>query len=355
MPSEQAGKQLIITPSVGYLVTTSVNTKPQPQQTLPYIRQADGSCLAQATVTVLADGPALISGTVTLHDPLGERIVLAISIETELFLESPTLTLVQSESDEQATALLHISQQGAHTPVVLSTDKPNQFSFAIGNNPQIFTPTLTFTPVFAGTYVHVRYVPTGFGWHTARLTAKTPYSTQTVSLQGQVDWPLIWETQLRSLTVTRVQKVATLAILIVSALAYVGYAYWSRLNPGLDQSRNRVNTTVTLPDTALVRARVPIAETCNELSTDNSIATLSIQQEHDGISQAEQRKNPYVPRLVKKASNKKPSELTNLVQTWSQTQPDRRVIELQNQAELAKNANVSELEQELNQKRRKKY
>lgn len=367
LPSGRAGEQLILTPSVGYLLTTSVNPKSQPQQTLTYVLQADGSCLAQATVTVLADGPSLINGTVTLHEPLGERTVLRITIEPQLFLDSPALTFVQSEPGEPVTALLKISQQGANTPVFLSTDKPNRFSLAVGNKPTVFTPTLTFTPAFAGTYVHIQYTPSEFGGHRARLTAKTRYTTQTVSLQGRVDWQLIrrrlptwsdwrraWETPIRPPATTRVRKAVMLTLLLLSALAYVGYLYRYPPGPDLHQAQNKVGTTVTLPDTASVPDYIRLAAMPDESSTNPPVTTGRMDTKNGGNRAPKVQKHPYRLQVVNMPMLRGPSVLGSSTKTRSRVPSDPRILP-QTQVKLAKSAEESELEKELNQQKNRKH
>ncbi|SOD90456.1 hypothetical protein [Spirosoma fluviale] len=240
-PEEGAG-QLLIDVSPGYLLVTSAETTPKSSQTLHYVLQSDGSYLARATLTLVATGSGLINGRVTLRDPTNEVLILNVAIETQLFTSHSAITFPQTEPQESGSINLTIIQQGAHTPIVLSIDNPQQFSLATaGKNPH-HTANLTLIPAFEGSTICVRYTPGRAGQHTARLLIQTPYTTRTLPLRGQAsgwlgwvglsEWPgrrILNDSSVGQSSSRVSQKLGLLLLFTLAGLAGIAYLYWNPL------------------------------------------------------------------------------------------------------------------------------
>lgn len=298
--------RLLIEASAGYLLTTPSNTTPQPEQTVSYAIQPDGSRVARSTVTLLATGPSMVNGSVMLRDPLGEAVMLKIHVTSQISqpVLAPLLTVSGSELvfnrmevGEEGFAILKISQQGTDTPVLLSTDDPAQFGLATGVKELNFGSDLTLTPLPNGTYVHIRYRPNRTGRHLAHLFIEAPYDTKTVSLQGQAVGLLpIVLPKLRSSPHTRPsmrlpnpsaepdteglrpvarrpQKRAVPALLLLGlgGLGFAGYAYRCQIAPSLCPDRNEVEAIVAPVDTAFVSREATTPDVNKEkLLTNNA-------------------------------------------------------------------------------------
>lgn len=195
------GELRLIAPA-GYLLTTLVNKTPQPEQTLTYVRQPNGSYVAHGLVTLLTPSGETPVGAVRLEDPLGETLQLPIVADQTvaasagqpvLTVSTERVTFDKTPIGEESYAILRISQQHADTPVDVAvtnaigqdSDEWARFSIATGVRELIFTTGLNFVPAPGGTYLHLRYVPNRPGRHSARLLIETPFETKSVSLAGQ--------------------------------------------------------------------------------------------------------------------------------------------------------------------------
>lgn len=286
-PQEGFGR-LLIEASADYLLTTAASATPQPEQTVSYVIQPDGRRIARSTVTLLAAGPTIVNGTVTLRDPLGQAVMLRIEGARQAmqpFL-APMLTISGSELlfnrlelGEVGFAILKISQQGTDTPVVLRTDDPTQFELATGIKELNFGPDLTLTPSPGGTYIHIRYTPRRAGRHQAQLFIETPYDTKTVSLQGRavgllpivlpnlrlsprINPPARQTYQPAELDMpdlppapklSKKRTIPALLLVGLGGLGLAGYTYRCQIVPSLCQARDQTKAVTVPSDTAFVR------------------------------------------------------------------------------------------------------
>ncbi|MFD1143403.1 hypothetical protein ACFQ4C_19900 [Larkinella insperata] len=249
----QAGLQII--PSAGYLLKTPSGKSPQPELTLHYAKQDDGSYVARDTITLLVPGPAFLSGSVTLRDPLGEEMTLPVHIETILTVDDSPILFNEIEPGNETFAILKIGQYGADTPVIVSVDGSDYFTLAPGRTDPTATTTLTLTPTYTGTYIYIRYAPEKVGRHTATLLVDAPYSQQHIFLEGRSIWLSGWyrlpqrlalramlNVQDRLPPFTKAQKMGVGAVLGLALLA-TGYLYRCELAPSLCQSETVATDT----------------------------------------------------------------------------------------------------------------
>ena len=192
------GGLLHLEASEGYLVATSANRSLQVEQTIPYIQQPDGSWLVSDKVSLTVSVNALISGSVTLLDPLGETLSLPIRIAPSLFVDSSEISFDETKLGDSTATILNIRQRGALTPIHLSVEPKNQFAIADAKTAMISASTLTLTPSFEGSNIIVIYKPNRAGRNAAKITINTPYEIKIVQLLGQpggilglVRWPEI--------------------------------------------------------------------------------------------------------------------------------------------------------------------
>lgn len=190
------GGLLHLDASEGYLLATSVNETLQTEQTIPYVQQPDGSWLASGRINLTVSVNALISGSVTLRDPLGETLSLPVRIAPSLFVDSSEISFDETKLGDSTATILNIRQRGALTPVQLSVEPKNQFAIADAKTSMISLFNLTITPTFEGSNVVVIYKPNRAGRNAAKITITTPYEVKVVQLLGQpggllglVRWP----------------------------------------------------------------------------------------------------------------------------------------------------------------------
>lgn len=245
---------LRITASAGYQLTAAAHSKPQSELIIPYAKQADGSYVARNAVTLQAPGPAFLSGSVTLLDPLGESMTLSVHIDTLLTVDDSPILFNEIEPGDEAFAILKIGQYGADTPAVVSIDGSDYFTLAPGRKEPKLTATLTLTPTYTGTYIYIRYAPEKVGRHTATLLVDTPYKQQLILLEGRSIWGSSWyrlpqrvifrtllDIQDRLPPVTKAQKAGIGAVFGLAVLA-TGYLYRCELVPGWCQPETSLAT-----------------------------------------------------------------------------------------------------------------
>ncbi|GAB3023919.1 hypothetical protein [Spirosoma pulveris] len=171
-----------------------------------------------------------------------------------LRISQSTLTFTQATVDKPSYLLLNIAQQFADSPVIIETNSPEHFLMATDDQP-IYKPKLTFIPSPEGTYVHIRYLSSNRASIQAVLTVKSPYTTQTVSLEGrtagllavvQKAIPARNLPQLASGTEppTRKRWIALVVVALLSGLGYAGVMYRCELFPGLCQTASVSESTV---------------------------------------------------------------------------------------------------------------
>ncbi len=349
LESKPVGGQLLIEASTGYELTTSVDTVPHSQQMLNYTSQTNGSWLARSMVTLLASGPSLISGTVKIREPLGETVILLITIEPLLFLDSTAITFNRIESGEETFAMLKISQQGANTPVVLSTDIPNPFALATNRQELNYTTNLTVTPSIGGIYIYIRYAPNQFGRHMAHLYVKTSYDTKVVLLEGQsggildlLSWTQLphrpsLRTRWGEPVARRVQQ-GILAILLIGGLTYMGYYYQCQLFPSLCQAQNAAITTTIVRDSTIGYADVHTVDTNTNWRKNTSSKNTELENKTDKVA----------PQLSIKPITREPSSINRPMNTYHQSGSKRRIASYKKSAKRFDEP--SDLEKELNKK-----
>ena len=318
LKSQQDGGQLHIKASPGYWLTTVNNSTPQSEQTISYESQPDGSWLVQSTVTLLTDGSSLIDGTITLRDPLGESVVLLVSIETALFISDTSVTFGSTEPGGEALALLKISQQGADTPLALSVDNPDLFGLASGKAASNFAANLKIIPSFDGSFICIRYSPNQTGRHTGNLVITTPYDSQTIFLEGRgtgkanwfplVSWPAFGTNRgepVSQLAITGIQKI--LAVVLLAGSGWLSYAYRCTLVPGLCQSQDVVETVNPSRDTTIIKAKVSTVSNSEKNRPDKSLPKkINIAKYADSAEQHqfEKQESENMPEVTKKIAPK---------------------------------------------------
>lgn len=248
-PQERTGL-LILSASVGYLLTTSFNKEPKREQLFEHSRQTDGSWLAKGQVTLISTEESPASGTIAIRNSLAETIVLPIEATSEVVSVAKRSTLTVSESaltfsqtapDKPSFRILTIAQQanGVPSPVTLTTDAPDHFQLACDSRP-VFSPTLTLTPSAQATYVHVRYAASASGFSRGQLTILSEYEERTIALEGHTSGFLpgiraLSPATLRPLVRPSVpQRLPLILALVMSiGLAYAGYSNRCQLFPAL--------------------------------------------------------------------------------------------------------------------------
>ena len=270
-PEDNPGVLLLST-SVGYLLTTSRTSQAKREQIVRYNRQSDGSWLATDVVTLLATEEPLPDGTVIIRDASAESVVLTINpIPTSLsnlpaapalLVSEPVLTFAGTAPGEPSFQVLTIAQQRSNAPVTLTTDAPDYFQFASDSQPA-FAPSLTLTPSPVGTYVHVRYAAKKYGAHTGQLMIQGSAGSETVTLRGRNAGLLTALRPAHQVTpaLTR-RKAGLLALTLSVGLAYAGYSARCQLFPALCQA---VATTSAVADTPVP---VPVSESNKPGETD---------------------------------------------------------------------------------------
>lgn len=83
---------------------------------------------------------------------------------------------------------ISVAQHYADTPVSLTFDTPDAFSFVIPPDDRLL-PAIGFVPTPAETKLRIRFSPRKPGTTTARLIIQTPYSRQQVELTGHSPAP----------------------------------------------------------------------------------------------------------------------------------------------------------------------
>ena len=250
---EQAPGVVLLSASAGYLLTTSATSQPKREQVVRYDQQGDGSWVATATVTLLADDESPVNGTVVVHDSSGETAVLTVNAVStslkrldapSLTVSQPSLTFAGASPDKPDFRVIAIAQRGSSEPVTLTTDAPAYFQLASDSHPA-FAPSLTLTPSPVGTYVHIRYAASRYGSHKGQLLIRGVTGQETVTLEGHYASPFAFlGSPNQTILVKRSGEL--LALVFVAGLAYTGYRYRCQLFPALCQKTTPNQTTNTV-------------------------------------------------------------------------------------------------------------
>lgn len=105
-------------------------------------------------------------------------------ITPELLISDDALIFPRTVVGKPVFMVLRVAADERNIQVMLATDQPDLFQLADDNRP-LFSTSLLLTPESAGTYVHIRYLPTRTGTHEATLTLESALGTRTVSLTGR--------------------------------------------------------------------------------------------------------------------------------------------------------------------------
>jgi hypothetical protein len=274
-------RDLVVTVSDGYYMTTSLTSQPRREQAFEHTQQLNRQWVASGTVILAYVGNYPKNGVLTIQNPAAETVVLPIEATTavtrnpELTISESDLSFTQTASDKPAYLLLTITQPLVDTPVTITTDAPAYFQLASDSRPY-FGSTLTVVSPAPKFHVHIRYAASKPGLHKGQLTIQTPYDCQTVALQGRrTGWLSMKPRVTTSLSqptpespkpASRTGNWVALAILIgMSGLGYVGYTHKCQLFPSLCQDTISKTTLIKdsspLPDRSTASGNLPDNET----------------------------------------------------------------------------------------------
>lgn len=129
-------KDLVVTVSDGYYMTTSLTSQPRREQTFEHTQQPNRQWVASGTVILAYAGSYPENGVLTIRNPVEETVVLpiqataAVTTTPELTISQSALSFTQTASDKPAYLLLTITQPLVDTPITLTTDAPAYFQLA---------------------------------------------------------------------------------------------------------------------------------------------------------------------------------------------------------------------------------
>lgn len=274
-------KDLVVTVSEGYYMTTSLTSQPRREQTFEHTQQPNRQWVASGTIILAYAEDYPKNGVLTIQNPAAETVVLpieatqAVARNAGLTVSHSELSFTQTASDKPAYLLLTITQQLVDTPITLATDTPAYFQLASDSRPY-YSPTLTVVSPARKFHVHVRYTASKPGLHTGQLTIQTLSDYQTIPLQGRrTGWLSIRpgrrlatsQQQLESpQPSSRSGSWIVLAMLAcMSGLGYIGYTHKCQLFPGLCQKTTSkaalVKHTLPTPSQSTVPESLPKRET----------------------------------------------------------------------------------------------
>ena len=248
-PEETPGI-VVVSTSTGYFLKTLLADRPKREHVFNYSRQADGSWMVRADVTLLVAGELPVNGAVVIRESSAQTVTLTIdstpttsierSLPSVLTVSQSTLTFAGASPDKPGFQVLTIAQQPADAPVTLTTDTPDYFQLASDRQPA-FASSLTLTPSPAGTHVHVRYAPNRRGRHTGQLLIHSVSGDRTVLLEGR-------SAGLLPVPPTLIKRGAgLLALLVIGGLAYAGYDNRCQLFPALCQDATSNQSATSVP------------------------------------------------------------------------------------------------------------
>lgn len=277
----ESHKDLVVTVSEGYYMTTSLTSQPRREQTFEHTQQPNRQWVASGTIILAYAEDYPKNGVLTIQNPAEETVVLPIEA-TKAVVKNAGLTISHSElsftqtaSDKPAYLLLTITQQLVDTPITLTTDAPAYFQLATDSRPY-YSPTLTVVSPARKFHVHVRYAASKRGLHKGQLTIQTPSDCQTIPLQGRrTGWLSIKSGYNRSTTQPKLESpepasrsgswIIAAMLAGMSGLGYIGYTHKCQLFPSLCQDvspkATLVNQPSPTPDQPTVPESLPKRET----------------------------------------------------------------------------------------------
>ncbi|GAB3801686.1 hypothetical protein GCM10028819_29450 [Spirosoma humi] len=273
-------KELVVTVSEGYYMTTSQTSEPRREQTFEHSQQPNRQWVARGVVTLAYAEEYPVNGVLTIQNPAAETVVLPIEVtqavtrNAGLTVSHSELSFTQTASDNSAYLLLTISQQPVDTPITLTTDLPAYFQLASDSRPY-YSPTLTVVSPARKFHVHVRFAASKPGLYTGQLTIQTPSDRQIIPLRGRRTGWFSMPTG-RRLAVNQQKRESSLssgrsgnwfiiAVLAgMSGLGYIGYTQKCQLFPGLCQpvtpKAASVKQSLPTPGQPTVSVRSPNSE-----------------------------------------------------------------------------------------------
>lgn len=305
----------------------------------------------------------------TANLPTLGQLVVSISVgNPALMANYPALAFDQTSPGRPSFLFLIFAQQHTDTPITISTDASNYFQVATDSRPN-FAPTLTFTPLSTGTYVHIRYLSGRSGLHQGQLFIETPYISRTVALIGRsrgllptVDTHQLLarfpKTDYSGWALTGNWWAGLLAVALVGGLALGGYSYCCQLFPSLCPDGMAGQTLTERSRSNAAELIISKKSTLTELKADSGSVETSKTRLVSSISKVSAIKRTLkrmVPGSIQnQRSEASPSGIArNLVSRRSLTkQVDNIHFDSRLQPVPATNpaSEESELERELNRK-----
>jgi len=307
-------KDLVVTVSDGYYMTTSLTSQPRREQTFEHIQQPNRQWVASGTIILAYTGGYPENGVLTIQNPVEESVVLpiqataALTKNPELTISQSALSFTQTASDKPAYLLLTITQPLVDAPITLTTDAPAYFQLASDSRPY-FGSTLTVESSASKFHVHIRYAATKRGLHKGQLTIQAPYDRKTVALQGRrTGWLSIrprlsasFDQPKRELPKTESRSASWIILALlagVSGLGYMGYTHKCQLFPGLCPD--------STPREMVVKAPVPLPD---EPASSRSLPNREV-------------KGAYYPEKAQKNLTQVIDSLSRLRQSFSVDKSD---------------------------------
>ncbi|MBD2701417.1 hypothetical protein IC229_12265 [Spirosoma sp. BT702] len=258
---------LVVSASAGYLLTTSLTNQVGREHTFEYKQQANGSWLANGTVTVMSRDDQSADGKIVIQNSVDESVILTIAATSTaversktaaLMGDQPTLTFAPTPSGKPSFLIVTITPQQAGETVTLTTDAPDVFQIASDSRPK-FGSALTFTPSTTGTYVHVRYVSSKPGTHSGQLLLQSDSETRSVTLTARTTGLLPGMLQRPNQSALKRLWVGLGSLVLVGSLALAGYSKRCQYFPSLCQEVAINQERVKTPDWQLSPTKVAAA------------------------------------------------------------------------------------------------
>jgi hypothetical protein len=246
----------------------------------------------------------------------------------------------KTDIGDECFRLIKVSQDGEHMPVTLSSDSPDTFRMAIGVNKLVFEDTITFTPVEAGTFVHIRFTPDRMGNHTGRLILKTTNEQQIITLNGK-GGSYIATPASEQIRGNSGWKWVAISILLIGA-GYTGYMYRCQLVPSLCDQPSEVRR-VDVDAKPSLPSPISTQETGNEEVETKTVESLSKAKRVPEVTKSAARSEKRVSESQAAAQNEQNQERKAAIID----KPKRESKPVQ---KIPSASEESDLEQELNRK-----
>lgn len=266
--AEETPGIVVVSASTGYLLTTSLTNQPKREHTFKHDRQADGSWVACATVTLVDTEQSPVDGSVVIRDSGAEPVILTVDAASTAIarLQAPvsvssqsTLTFAGTLPGKPSFQVITIARTHPVAPITLTTDAPDHFQLASDSQPA-FSSSLTLIPPATGTYVHVRYVANRPGTHTGQLLIQGIYENKTVTLKGRTRVLLLAKPGPPKQSSLMKWGAGVLAMIIIGGVAYTGYSHRCQLFPDLCREAASEQTITNVSNPAPTRVNSVFSE-----------------------------------------------------------------------------------------------